>query len=114
MIGAKIKPLCLDSFVRCLRIYRCDREVFNLLSKVITELLWFCLTTLCDWLKNSRQLLNQSDAKTKLIVTWSHAFPREFRRLRLFALSSHWFIVLFSFVVIGHCNCFGFGFTTLN
>ena len=67
-------------------------------------------------LKNSRHLLNQSDAKPKPIATWSHAFSRAWRRLRVFALSSHRFIVLllFSFVVIGHCNCFNFGFTTLN
>lgn len=36
------------------------------------------------------------------------------RQLDVFASGSHWFIVLFTFVVIGRCNCFGFGFTTLN
>ena len=65
-------------------------------------------------LKNSRHLLSQSDVKPKLIATWSHAFSRAWRRLRVFASSSHWFIALFTFVVIGHCNCFYFGFTTLN
>ena len=73
------------------------------MSKVITELLWFCLTTLCDWFKN---------LAPKTIATWSHAFSRVWRRLRVFAPSSHWFITLLSFVVIGHCNCFGLVFDT--
>ena len=30
-----------------------------------------------------------------------------------FALSSHWLLVIFPFVLIGRCDCFGFGFTTL-
>ena len=36
--------------------------------------------------------------------------------LRVFASSSHWLFMLFMFVVIGHCNCFGisFGFAILN
>ena len=40
-------------------------------------------------------------------------FPR-FRRSCVFALSSHWLIVTFTFVLIGSCNCFGFGVTTLS
>ena len=27
---------------------------------------------------------------------------------------SHWLLVIFIFVLIGRCDCFGFGFTTLN
>ena len=38
----------------------------------------------------------------KRIATWSHAFSRAWRRLRVFASRSHWFIVLFTFVVICH------------
>ena len=33
---------------------RNDRTVFNWVSKVIAELLWFCFTTLCDWFKKNR------------------------------------------------------------
>ena len=55
-------------------------------------------------LKNPRHILNQSDAKPKPITTWSHAFSRAWRWSRVFAMSSHWFIALFTFVVIGHCN----------
>ena len=69
-------------------------------------------------LKISCHLLNQSDIKPKPIANWSYSFHdrinRAWYRLRGFTLSSHWFIVLFTFVMIGHCNCFGFGFTTLN
>ena len=63
-------------------------------------------------LNRSRHLLNQSDVKPKENATWSHAFSRAWRA---FASSSHWFIVLFAFLVIGHCNCFAFDFdfTTL-
>ena len=32
---------------------------------------------------------------------------------RVFSSSSHSFVLLFTFVVIDHCNYFGFGFTTL-
>ena len=42
------------------------------------------------------------------------AFSRAWRRLHVFALSSDWFIALFTSVVIGQSNDFGFGLTTLN
>ena len=88
---------------------------FQLSVESNPELLWFCFTALCDWFKkNSRHLINQSDAKPEPFATWSHAFSRAWRRLRVCASSSHWFVSLFTFIVIVHCNCFGFGFTTLN
>ena len=58
-------------------------------------LLWFCFTILCDWFKkNSRHLLNQSNAKPNPIT-----FSRAWRRIRVFATSSDWFIVLFTNVL---------------
>ena len=45
--------------------------------------------------KNSRHLLNQSDAKPKPMATWSHAIPRSKSRLRVFAWNFHWLVVLF-------------------
>ena len=51
---------------------------------------------------NTRHLLNQSD--TKPIATLSQAFSRAWHWLHAFASSSHWLIVLFMFVVIGHYN----------
>ena len=68
-------------------------------------------------LENSRHPLNQSDAKLNYepIATWSLAFSRaRADRLRVFTLSSHWFVVIFIFVLIGRCDYFGFGFSTLN
>ena len=53
--------------------------VFSWVTKGISQLLWFCITTLCDWLK-------------PIGVTWSHTFSRAWRRLHVFASSSHWFI----------------------
>lgn len=35
-------------------------------------------------------------------------FPRS--ALNVFSLCSHWFVVLFTFILIGYCGCFGFGF----
>ena len=90
------------------------RAVFNWVSKVIRHCFGFALLRSMIGLKNSRHLLNQSDANPKPIATWSHAFSRAWRRLRAFASSSHWFIVLFTFLMIDDCNCFGFGVTTLN
>ena len=36
------------------------------------------------------------------------------RQLHVFASNSDWLVVLFTSVVIGQSNYFGFGFTTLN
>ena len=77
--------------------------VFNWVSKVIGELLWFCFTIRYDWFK---KLAPPSQPTNRELVT------RVFPRLALVTciLSSHWFILLFTSVGIGHCNCFGFGF----
>ena len=63
--------------------------------------------------KNSRHILNQSDAKLKPIVSLSNAFSRAWRGLHVSASCSDWFLVLFSSVVIGQRDYFGFGSTTL-
>ena len=39
-------------------------------------LLWFCITTLSDWLKNSCHFLSQSEVKPKPIVSRSCEFSR--------------------------------------
>ena len=41
------------------------RAVFNWVSKVIPQLLWFCIATLCDWLKNLAPLPRPIRSKTK-------------------------------------------------
>ena len=44
--------------------------------------------------------------RRRLIAVWSHAIFHAWRHV-MSALSFHWFIVLSTFVVIGHCNWFG-------
>ena len=58
---------------------------------------WFCFTIFCDWL-------------TKPVPSCSHAFSRAWRRLRVFASSSDWFVALFESLVIGQSkyHCFWF------
>ena len=63
--------------------------------------------------KISRHFLNQSEVKPKPIVTYSHAFSRAWHGRHVFVSSSDWFTGLFTTVVIGQSNYFGFGFTTL-
>ena len=63
---------------------------------------------------NSRHSFNQSDAKLKSITNWSHAFSRALGSLVGFTLKSHWLLEILSFLLIGRCDYFGFGFTTLN
>ena len=70
----------------------------------------FCFTTLCDWFKKLAPPAQPIRCKTNRDLV-ARVF-RAWRRSRVFASSSDWFIALFSFVVIGHRNCFGFGFTT--
>ena len=90
------------------------RAILNWVSKVIRDCIGFALLRSVIGLENSRHPLNQSDAKLKPIATWSLAFSRAWDRLRVFTLSSHWFVVIFIFVLIGRCDYFGFGFSTLN
>ena len=52
-----------------------------------SHLLWFCITTLSDWLKNSRHFIIQSEVKKTPIVT----HPRASYRLHVFASSFDWF-----------------------
>ena len=93
---------------------RIIRAVFNWVSKVISRLLWFCFTRLYDWLAKFAPLSKPMGSQTKTNRAWSHAFSRAWCRLHVFASSSDRLIVLFTSVVIGQRNHFGFGFTTLN
>ena len=46
-------------------------------------------------------------------MIYPHAFPRAWCQLAIFPSSPDWFIGLFSTVVIGQSDYFGFGFTAL-
>ena len=73
------------------------------MSKVISLLLWFCVITLCDWLKKlSRYFLNQSETKPRPIVTRLFAFSRALylllHRLKSSSfLHSQWQMVIHDF-----------------
>ena len=60
--------------------------------------------------KSSRHVLNQKDAKKKLIVTWSPAFSLGFCTLPVFTVGSHWQVMMQTFDVIGCCVTFVFSF----
>ena len=82
--------------------------------KLISRLLWFCFTRLCDWLAKFAPFSQPINNKTKTNRAWPDAFSRAWRKLHVFASSSDWLIMLFTSVVIGQKNYFGFGFITLN
>ena len=83
------------------------------MSKVISQLLWFCITTVCDWLKNLAPLSGPIRSETKTNRDLPVRVFSPWRRLHVFASSSDGFIGLFTTVVIGQSNNFGFGFTTV-
>ena len=85
------------------------RAIFNLVLKVIRDCIGFALLCSVSGLENSRHLLSQSDTKLKPIATWLLAFSRAKGRLHAFTSISHWLPVIFSFVLIGSCDYFGFG-----
>ena len=65
------------------------------------KVIGFAITTLRDWLKDSRHFFIQSEVKQKPIVTRSHAFSRALRQLHVITSNFDWFTVLSVFFVIG-------------
>ena len=84
------------------------------MSKVIARLLWFCITTLCDWLTELAPISQPMRCKKPKPIVSCSWFSRAWRQFYVFALNSDWFIALFAPVLIGPSNYFGFGFTTLD
>lgn len=80
-----------------------NRAVFSSVSKVIGYCCGFVLQRSMLGRKHSRHNFSQSDAEQN---QWRY-FPA-LGALHVCDSSSHWFIVLFIFVVLGHYNCFGF------
>ena len=74
--------LVLESKVSNMVTIRTDpsariRAVFNWVSKVISQLLWFCIATVCDWLKNLSPFSQPIRSKTKTNRDLpAHVFPR--------------------------------------
>ena len=86
------------------------RAVSKWLSKVIT---WLRLLRLMIGLRDSRQFLNQWEAKQKPIAPCTRDFSRALSELQAIAGNCDWLIALSAPVVIGQSNCFGFGFSTV-
>ena len=70
------------------------------MSKVIRDCNGFALLRSVIGLENSHHPLNQSDAKLKPIANWLLAFSRASGQLHVFTLSSHWLLVILTFVLI--------------
>ena len=82
--------------------------VFNWVPKVISELLWFCITSFEVLAPFFRPISNETKTSRGLRV---HIFPRF-----VSATCNHfdWFTVLSPSSLIDQCDYFGFGFTTFN
>ena len=61
------------------------------MSKVISELLWFCITSPVIGSKFSRHFFNQPEVKTKPIVARACTFSRALCTLRVITSSFDWF-----------------------
>ena len=61
-------------------------------------------------LRVSGQFFSHLEAKPKLIAPCTRDFSRALNRLDLIARLSDWFTTLFTPVVIGRSNYFGYGF----
>ena len=70
-----------------------NRVVFNWVSKVISEILWFMITSLSDWFKVLVQFFQpiRSEMKPKPILARPCTFSRALCRLREISSSFYWF-----------------------
>ena len=100
-----------------LRVCVCDRAVFTWVSKLTCVYFGFELLRSVIGLKNSRHFLNQSEVnqnqsqvKSKPIVTCSHNISRASCNCFEF----DWTLDFSASLVIGQGNYFGFGFTAFN
>ena len=88
------------------------RAVFNWVSNVISELLWFMITSLSDWFKVLAPFFQPIRRETKtnhgLRV---HNFPRFVSATCTYF--EFWLVYWIAFLIC-QSNYFGFGFTTLD
>ena len=74
------------------------------MSKVISELLWFCITALSDWFKVLAPLFQPIRSETKTIVARACTFSRALCRLCVITSSFDWFTGLSPSFLIGQSN----------
>ena len=83
--------------------------------KISVVLLWFCFPSLCDWSNKPALLIRPIKfKKLKPISAWSPAFSRALSSLLVLTLSSHWFLGISHFALIGWWNYFSVNLTTLD
>ena len=69
-------------------------------------MLWFCITTLCDWLTKLATLYQPMGIQTKT----NRVLAARVCQLPVFVSNSDWLILLFSSVAIGQSKYFRFVF----
>ena len=77
-----------------LKPFLLNRVVFNWVSKVISELLWFMITSLSDWFKVLAPLSQPIRSETKPMVARACTFSRALCRLRVIRVLPRVFIGL--------------------
>ena len=83
----------------CLVGGRMSSKLLQLSVKSNAGLLLIRFATQYDWQENSLHSLNRSGTKLAPITTRSPAFSRALGGLLAFALSPHWHLVIFSFLL---------------
>ena len=73
-------------------------------GKVISPLLWFCIATVCVWLKNLAPLSRPIRSKTKTNRDLPARVSRAWRPRHVFASRSDWFIALSGPVLLWICS----------
>ena len=109
--------LCVEIKVGMTHSSRLSNKIYLILE--CFSLQWWKLiglapTALHNWLKNLTPLFIQLEVKLEPIMTRLHIFSCTSCQLHVITLSFDWFTILSVSSVIGYCDNFGFGFTTLN
>lgn len=82
-------------------------SVFSIEHQNYPEGIGFAFTTLLDRFLNLHHPTQPISCKTNTNQTWPCMFSRAWCQSSEFMLSTQWLIVMFSFVVVGLCDCFG-------
>lgn len=82
-------------------------SVFSIEHQNYPEGIGFAFTTLLDRFLNLHHPTQPISCKTNTNQTWPCMFSRAWCQSSEFVLSTQWLIVMFSFVVVGLCDCFG-------
>ena len=86
-------------------------QQFSIEGGIAFGLVLFCFALWLVQKSHTTHPLNQLDSKLKPTASSSLKFSRASSIVLVLTLNSHWLVVIFSFVFIGCCACFGLGFT---